>query len=168
MHTSKRMTIAYLAMAAALLALFALNLFWGNVALSPADIAAALLGRGTNALAANILLQLRLPRAVMVVLLGAALSVAGYLLQTFFANPIAGPFVMGISSGAKLAVALTMVVFLNRGLLTGSLTLILAAVLYLGQEVYAMVALRDNVANFMHLVGGVTGTVFGVVLAKRR
>ena len=122
MHTSKRMTIAYLAMAAALLALFALNLFWGSVALSPADIAAALLGRGTNALAANIL-----PRAVMVVLLGAALSVAGYLLQTFFANPIAGPFVMGISSGAKLAVALTMVVFLNRGLLTGSLTLILAA-----------------------------------------
>ena len=60
-------------------------------------------------------------------LLGAALSVAGYLLQTFFANPIAGPFVMGISSGAKLAVALTMVVFLNRGLITGSLTLILAA-----------------------------------------
>lgn len=48
------------------------------------------------------------------------------------------------------------------------LTLILAAVLYLGQEVYAMVVLRDNVANFMHLVGGVTGTVFGVVLAKRR
>ena len=127
MHTSKRMTIAYLAMAAALLTLFALNLFWGSVALSPADIAAALLGRRTNALAANILLQLRLPRAVMVVLLGAALSVAGYLLQTFFANPIAGPFVMGISSGAKLAVALTMVVFLNRGLLTGSLTLILAA-----------------------------------------
>ena len=41
MHTSKRMTIAYLAMAAALLALFALNLFWGSVALSPADIAAA-------------------------------------------------------------------------------------------------------------------------------
>ncbi len=63
----------------------------------------------------------------MVVLLGAALSAAGLLLQTFFANPIAGPFVMGISSGAKLAVALTMVVFLNRGLLTSSLTLILAA-----------------------------------------
>ena len=72
-------------------------------------------------------MQLRLPRAVMVVLLGAALSVAGYLLQTFFANPIAGPFVMGISSGAKLVVALTMVVFLNHGLLTNSLTLILAA-----------------------------------------
>ena len=127
MHTKKCLTIAYLAMAAALGVLFALNLFWGSVALSPAAVVRALLGRGQDVLASNILLQLRLPRAVMVVLLGAALSAAGYLLQTFFANPIAGPFVMGISSGAKLAVALTMVVFLNRGLLTNSFTLILAA-----------------------------------------
>ena len=127
MHTAKRLTIAYLSMAGALLALFALNLFWGSVALTPRAVAAALLGRGQDALAGSIVWQLRLPRAVMVALLGAALSAAGYLLQTFFANPIAGPFVMGISSGAKLAVALTMVVFLNRGLLTSSLTLILAA-----------------------------------------
>ena len=127
MHTAKRLTIAYLSMAGALLALFALNLFWGSVALTPRAVAAALLGRGQDALAGSIVWQLRLPRAVMAALLGAALSAAGYLLQTFFANPIAGPFVMGISSGAKLAVALTRVVFLNRGLLTSSLTLILAA-----------------------------------------
>lgn len=127
MHTAKRLTIAYLSMAGALLALFALNLFWGSVALTPRAVAAALLGRGQDALAGSIVWQLRLPRAVMAALLGAALSAAGYLLQTFFANPIAGPFVMGISSGAKLAVALAMVVFLNRGLLTSSLTLILAA-----------------------------------------
>lgn len=127
MHTAKRLTIAYLSMAGALLALFALNLFWGSVALTPRAVAAALLGRGQDVLAGSIVWQLRLPRAVMAALLGAALSAAGYLLQTFFANPIAGPFVMGISSGAKLAVALTMVVFLNRGLLTSSLTLILAA-----------------------------------------
>ena len=127
MHTTKRLTIAYLAMAGALLALLALNLLWGSVALSPAAVAEALLGRAADPLARTILLQFRLPRAVMAMLLGAALSVAGYLLQTFFANPIAGPFVMGISGGAKLAVALTMVVFLNSGLLTNSLTLILAA-----------------------------------------
>ena len=99
MHTRKRLTIAYLAMAAALLVLFALNLFWGSVALSPADVGSTLLGRGQDVLASNILLQLRLPRAVMVVLLGAALSVAGYLLQTFFANPNAGPFVMAFPAG---------------------------------------------------------------------
>ena len=127
MHTTKRLTIAYAAMAGALLVLLALNLLWGSVALSPAAVAEVLLGRAADPLTRTILLQFRLPRAVMAVLLGAALSVAGYLLQTFFANPIAGPFVMGISGGAKLAVALTMVVFLNSGLLTNSLTLILAA-----------------------------------------
>ena len=107
--------------------LFAANLFWGSVSLTPGAVLAALTGRGQDALSVGIITQLRLPRAVMVVLLGAALSAAGYLLQTFFANPIAGPFVMGISSGAKLAVALVMVAFLNHGLLTSSLTLITAA-----------------------------------------
>ena len=127
MTRKKRYLFSYLLLALALVVLFAANLFWGSVALTPGAVLAALTGRGQDALSVGIITQLRLPRAVMVVLLGAALSAAGYLLQTFFANPIAGPFVMGISSGAKLAVALTMVVFLNRGLLTGSLTLILAA-----------------------------------------
>ena len=127
MTTPKRRTLAYLALTAGLVVLFFLNLFWGSVSLSPEAVAAALLGRGEDALSVGIVLQLRLPRAVMVVLLGAALSAAGYLLQTFFANPIAGPFVMGVSSGAKLAVALTMVLFLNRGMLTSSVVLIVAA-----------------------------------------
>ena len=127
MTTTRRLSLAYLALTAGAAVLFALNLFWGSVSLTPGAVAAALLGRGEDALAVGIVLQLRLPRAVMVVLLGAALSAAGYLLQTFFANPIAGPFVMGVSSGAKLAVALTMVVFLQQGLLTGSATLIIAA-----------------------------------------
>ena len=126
MHT-KRLTITYVALAAALLGLFALNLFWGSVALSPAAVVRTLLGRGRDVLASNILLQLRLPRAVMVVLLGAALSAAGYLLQTFFHNPIAGPFVLGISSGAKLAVSLVMIFLLSRGVKSSSALLIGAA-----------------------------------------
>ena len=127
MTSPKRLILSYSVLAAALAVLFAANLFWGSVALTPQAVLSALAGSGQDALAFGIITRLRLPRAVMVVLLGAALSAAGYLLQTFFANPIAGPFVMGISSGAKLVVALTMVVFLNRGLLTNSLTLILAA-----------------------------------------
>ena len=127
MTSQKRLILSYSVLAAALAVLFAANLFWGSVALTPQAVLSALAGSGQDALAFGIITRLRLPRAVMVLLLGAALSAAGYLLQTFFANPIAGPFVMGISSGAKLAVALTMVVFLNRGLLTNSLTLILAA-----------------------------------------
>ena len=127
MTSRKRLAVAYAALAVCAAVLFFLNLFWGSVTLTPGAVVNALLGRGENALAVGIVVQLRLPRAVMVVLLGAALSAAGYLLQTFFANPIAGPFVMGISSGAKLAVALTMVVFLDHGWLTGSTVLIIAA-----------------------------------------
>jgi len=127
MTRTRRLAAAYIALAAAVAVLFALNLFWGSVSLAPGAVLTALLGKGGAALAGNIILQLRLPRAVMAALLGAALSAAGYLLQTFFANPIAGPFVMGVSSGAKLAVALTMVVFLDRGMLTSSATMIAAA-----------------------------------------
>ena len=127
MTRKKRLIVSYSILALMLAVLFAANLFWGSVALTPKAVLAALTGRGQDALSVGIITQLRLPRAVMVVLLGAALSAAGYLLQTFFANPIAGPFVMGISSGAKLAVALVMVLFLNYGMLTTSLTLILAA-----------------------------------------
>ena len=127
MTTPKRLTLTYLALTAGLLVLFGMNLLWGSVPLTPQAVLAALLGKGQDALSMGIILQLRLPRAVMVILLGAALSAAGYLLQTFFANPIAGPFVMGISSGAKLAVALTMVMFLNQGRFTSSAALIIAA-----------------------------------------
>lgn len=127
MTSKKRLFASYAILLAALAALFAASLFWGSVSLSPSAVLAALLGKSSDALSVGIILQLRLPRAVMAALLGAALSAAGYLLQTFFANPIAGPFVMGISSGAKLVVALTMVFFLEQGRLTTSLTLIVAA-----------------------------------------
>ena len=90
MTRKKRYLFSYLLLALALVVLFAANLFWGSVALTPGAVLAALTGRGQDALSVGIITQLRLPRAVMVVLLGAALSAAGYLLQTFFANPIAG------------------------------------------------------------------------------
>ncbi len=71
--------------------------------------------------------NIRLPRMLTAALLGGALAVSGFLLQTFFGNPIAGPFVLGISSSAKLLVALTMIGSLARGVAVGSLGMILAA-----------------------------------------
>ena len=102
------------------------NILAGSVRLPASEIWTILQGGGELS-QRRILLQIRLPRLLAALILGGALSVSGYLLQTFFHNPIAGPFVMGVSSGAKLAVALTMVVFLQQGLLTGSATLIIAA-----------------------------------------
>ncbi len=75
----------------------------------------------------RILWDIRFPRAVSALILGGALALAGYLLQTFFHNPIAGPFVLGISSGAKMVVALVMVFFLGRAVRITSAAMILAA-----------------------------------------
>ena len=111
-----------------LLALALLNLLAGSASLTAREVFAALFGGG-EALAAGIVRAIRLPRLLAALLLGGALSVAGYLLQTFFSNPIAGPFVLGISSGAKLTVALTMIACLSRGLVVNSAGMIAAAFL---------------------------------------
>ena len=75
----------------------------------------------------NILTQIRLPRMCMTVLLGGALAVSGYLLQTFFGNPIAGPYVLGISSGAKLFVCAVMLAVVGKSGRSSSAILVLAA-----------------------------------------
>ena len=75
----------------------------------------------------DILRKVRLPRMVAGIVLGGALALSGFLLQTFFNNPIAGPFVLGISSGAKLAVALVMVFVLNYGSTISAVSMISAA-----------------------------------------
>ena len=70
--------------------------------------------RDGDALEYSIIWKIRLPRILMAAILGGALSLSGFLLQTFFSNPIAGPFVLGISSGAKMVVALAMIIFLKH------------------------------------------------------
>ena len=84
------------------------NILAGSVRLPASEIWTILQGGGELS-QRRILLQIRLPRLLAALILGGALSVSGYLLQTFFHNPIAGPFVLGISSGAKLRVSVTMV-----------------------------------------------------------
>ena len=105
-----------LAVLLALGALFVASLCLGSVETSPAEVLRTLAaGPGDAATAAQVIWQIRLPRALEAVLLGGALSLSGFLLQTFFANPIADPFVLGVSSGAKLVVAVVMIVVLGAG-----------------------------------------------------
>ena len=111
-----------------LLAVFLIwNLLAGSVSLSASEIWQILLGGGEDLMQRRIIMQIRLPRMMAALILGGALSVSGYLLQTFFHNPIAGPFVLGISSGAKLAVSLVMIFLLSRGVKSSSALLIGAA-----------------------------------------
>ena len=88
---------------------FILNIRIGSVRIAWPDIIKTLAGQESGREITRILWDIRLPRTAAVLLLGGALALAGYLLQTFFNNPIAGPFVLGISSGAKMTVALVMV-----------------------------------------------------------
>ena len=103
------------------------NINSGSISLSVADIFSVIFRGGGDETARNIIWQIRLPRILAAAILGGALSVSGFLLQTFFHNPIAGPFVLGISSGAKLVVALTMIFLLGKGIVVSSGALVLSA-----------------------------------------
>ncbi len=106
---------------------FILNICIGSVSIALPDVVRVFAGWERGETVTRILWNIRLPRAISVMILGGALSLAGYLLQTFFNNPIAGPFVLGISSGAKMAVALVMVFLMGKSVRVTSAVMIIAA-----------------------------------------
>lgn len=122
-----RYQISFVLLAAALFLLFVWNINSGSVHLSLGEICGILSGNSEQETAYRIVWDIRLPRILAAAVLGGALSVSGFLLQTFFANPIAGPFVLGISSGARLVVSLLMIFLLGRGIMMNSAFMIVAA-----------------------------------------
>ena len=133
-----------------------LNINTGNVHISVPKILRILFLRDGAATEYSIIWRIRLPRILMAAMLGGALSLSGFLLQTFFANRIAGLFVLGVSSVTKMVVALTMIIFLKYIGHFSSYTLIVAAfigslistgfILLMSKKVHHMAAL---------LVGGI-------------
>lgn len=86
----------------------------GNVDISIGKILKILFLKQGESQDVNIIWRIRLPRLLMAAILGGALALSGFLLQTFFENPIAGPFILGISSGAKVIVAITMIYYVAK------------------------------------------------------
>ena len=119
--------VVFMALLAALFVITVLNINIGSVPISVGEIIGILFNKQGDPTLVNIIWKIRLPRILMAALLGGALSLSGFLLQTFFANPIAGPFVLGISSGAKMVVALSMIYFIGAFGAVSSWTLIIAA-----------------------------------------
>ena len=124
-----RYTCVFLLLLAALCVIAILNINIGSVHISVSQTAQILFTGEGDATQVAIVWRIRLPRMLMAAILGGALSLAGFLLQTFFANPIAGPFELGISSGAKMVVALVMIYFLERFNAVSSWALVIAAFL---------------------------------------
>ena len=122
-----RYTVSFILLGVLLAILFLWNINSGSVDLTAKEILHILFQKGTDDTSYNIVWQIRLPRILAAVILGGALSVSGFLLQTFFGNPIAGPYVLGISSGSKLVVSLVMVFLLGRSIIISAAGMIVDA-----------------------------------------
>ena len=109
-NTDRRRNLFLLLLLLALVILFILDLMSGSVKLSPAEVLKTIAGSGDEKLS-TIIFRFRLPKALTAILVGVALSVSGLQMQTVFRNPMAGPYVLGISSGASLGVAFVLLGF---------------------------------------------------------
>ena len=122
-----RVPVTFLLLVAALSALIVWNVNAGSVQLTVPEVFRILFLKQGDQTSRDIIWQIRLPRILAAGILGGALSVAGFLLQTFFRNPIAGPFVLGISAGSKLTVSFVMIFLLGRGHTLSSAGMVSAA-----------------------------------------
>jgi iron complex transport system permease protein len=106
----KRFSLIFTSLIVLLIFSFLLDLFLGSVTIKPLDIVKALFGNSDD-VSGKILMQFRLPKAITALLVGIALSISGLQMQTLFRNPMAGPYVLGLSSGASLGVAFVIMGF---------------------------------------------------------
>ena len=155
--------ILFLSLSLLMLGLFFVDLAWGSIHISLREIFSVFLGKGTNGINFEILLNFRLPKAITAVLAGASLSVAGLMMQTLFRNPLADPYILGVSSGASFGVALVMmaasifpVVFISSGW-----ALIAAAIVGASVVLLLVVGVSFKVNNSISLL--IVGLMFGTI-----
>jgi iron complex transport system permease protein len=135
-----------LGLVALLVGVFLINLAVGSVSIPLEDVVRVLLGQEASKSSwNNIIINYRLPQALTALLAGAALGISGLLMQTFFRNPLADPFVLGVSSGASLGVALVV-------LMAGSVTTSLLAGLGLLGDLGLAAAASTGAAAVMLIV----------------
>lgn len=150
-----------------LIGLFLVSLAIGSVNIPLDQVVTILLGgEGERATWTNIVFRFRLPKATTAILAGAALSVAGLMMQTFFRNPLASPFILGISSGASLGVAFIVMAGSTAGAtliagigLGGDLLLASAAGIGAGLTMLLVLLVSHRVRSTMTLL--VLGVLFG-------
>ena len=157
----RRYLLAFGILGVLLLVLLILNLRIGSVKVPMDELWPILRGRSRENTAGQIIWTIRMPRMIAAAVLGGALAVAGFLLQTFFSNPIAGPFVLGISSGAKLTVAIAMILSLKVGMNLSSGMMIVAAFVGAGLSMGGILAISGKVGRMSVLV--VCGVMIGYI-----
>ncbi len=154
-----RYQMAFLILTVGVLVFVVANVCIGTVKIPLADIVASI--RGEEIENSRILWDIRMPRTLAALILGGALALTGYLLQTFFHNPIAGPFVLGISSGAKMVVAFVMVFLMGRSIRVSSAAMIVAAFIGAMISMGFVLLMSRRVSNMSMLV--VSGVMIGYI-----
>ena len=160
-----RYIIVSLALLLLLVTFIMLNIGIGSIKITAGDAINAIFRRNPGAIEHDILWKVRLPRMAAGIILGGALALSGFLLQTFFNNPIAGPFVLGISSGAKLTVALVMVFVLSRGSTVNSAMMIGSAFVgaMLSMGFVLLIARRVKRASVLIISGVMIGYICSAI-----
>jgi iron complex transport system permease protein len=146
-------------------ALFVADLLFGSINISFSDVYKTITGTQTDNIIYEILLNYRLPKAITAVLAGAALSVSGLMLQTLFRNPLADPFILGVSSGASLGVAIVVLAAasLPFAAVTGGWLLVVAGAAGAALVLALVVAVSFRVRDVVSLL--VVGIMFGTISA---
>lgn len=168
MHSQKTYRIQFLFLIAILLICFLINISLGSVSIPLKSIFSSLFGTIENTTWQVIVTDFRLPKAFTAILVGSGLGISGLLMQTLFRNPLAGPFVLGISSGASLGVAL---VILGSGLFGGFFatalvskwSIVIAASLGSFLVLLAVLAVSSKVRDTMAIL--IIGLMFGSITA---
>ncbi|PWK17911.1 FecCD family ABC transporter permease [Xanthomarina spongicola] len=161
-------TLSFIALIFLLIICFFLNISLGSVSIPTKEIFNSFLGTIENDNWQYIIQDYRLPKAITAILVGSGLGISGLLMQTLFRNPLAGPFVLGISSGASLGVAL---VILGSGifggvfatLLVSKWTIVIAASLGSFLVLLAVLVVSSKVRDTMAIL--IIGLMFGSITA---
>ena len=156
-----RVCATFALLAVLLLVAATLNLCLGSLHVPLSDLLDVLAGRDRTSTVYQVIWSIRLPRLIAAGLLGGALALSGLLLQTFFNNPIAGPYILGVSSGAKLVVAATMILVVGSSGVLTSWMLVLAAFVgsTLAMVFVLVVSQRIRSASMLIVAGVMVGYI---------
>jgi iron complex transport system permease protein len=162
----KRIFFSFLLLLLLTAGFFFLGVSAGSAEITPGELWRILTGaegagEGSGGTVAMILFKIRLPRTEAAMMLGGALALAGYMLQTFFHNPIAGPFVLGVSSGARLMVAFSLIAAARGAIALNSALMAGAAFAGALISMSAVLLLSSKIRNMSLLV--VSGVMIGYI-----
>jgi iron complex transport system permease protein len=162
---NKKILLILISLSALLILVFIVDLFLGSVKIPFREILKILVsGESENQIWLTIIYDFRLPKAITAVLAGAALSVSGLQMQTIFRNPLAGPYVLGISSGASLGVAILVLGFTshftNQAVhYFGNWAQVISAWIGAGLVLFLILAVSMRVQDIMTIL--ILGILFG-------